>query len=68
MYVGLDVASDTPFDDTDDPPVVVFAKGPPRALAEVSFLLGRLAGERVEKIRLVFAPELREEITAAIAP
>ena len=68
VYVGLDVASDTPFDDTDDPPVVVFAKGPPRALAEVSFLLGRLAGERVEKVRLVFAPELREAITAAIAP
>ena len=68
VYVGLDVATDTPFDENDDPPVVVFAKGPPRALAEVSFLLGRLAGERVEKVRLVFAPELRDAITAAIAP
>jgi hypothetical protein len=68
VYVGLDVADDTPFDETDDPPLVVFAKGPPRALSEVSFLLGRLAGERIEKVRLVFAPELRDAIVAAVAP
>ena len=45
---------------------VVYAKGPARPLAEVSFLLARLAGEMLERVRLVFAPELREAITAAI--
>jgi uncharacterized protein len=66
-YVALDVAEDVPLEAGDDPPVVVFAKGPPRRLAEVSFLLGRLAGETVKKVRLVFAPELRDRILAALA-
>lgn len=67
VYVQLDVADDTPFDEDDDPPHVVFSKGVPRPLSAVSFLLGRLAGETLAKVRLVFAPELREPIIAALA-
>ena len=55
------------FDDTDDPLMVVFPTGAPRPLPEVSFLLGRLAGQRVERVRLVFAPELRDDIRRALA-
>jgi HD superfamily phosphohydrolase len=61
LYVGLDVASDTPFA-REDEPLVVFAKGRARPLSEVSFLLGRLFGHALSRTRLVFAPELREEV------
>jgi HD superfamily phosphohydrolase len=60
VHVGLDVASTVAFDDLDDPLTVVFPSGDARSLAEVSFLLGRLRGERMERVRLIFAPELRD--------
>jgi hypothetical protein len=41
---------------------VVFPGGRTRALADVSFLLGRLRGEKMSRIRLIFAAELRDEI------
>lgn len=66
-YVGLDVATTVPFEEADDPPLVVFHKGPPRRLAEVSFLLRRLVGERVERVRLVFPGELRDAIVEAVS-
>jgi hypothetical protein len=66
VYVGLDVASTVAFDDVDDPLLVLLPGGKSRALAEVSFLLGRLRGERMERVRLVFAPELRDAIHAAV--
>ncbi len=66
VYVGLDAASTVAFDDAEDPLTVVFPNGKSRALSEVSFLLGRLRGERMERVRLVFAPELREPIIAAL--
>jgi uncharacterized protein len=62
IHVGLDVASTVAFDDLDDPLTVVFPGGDGRSLAEVSFLLGRLRGERMERVRLIFAPELRDAI------
>ena len=65
-YVGLDVASDTPFSDLDDPLTVVFPHGVAKKPGDVSFLLGRLRGETVTRVRLIFAPELREAITSAI--
>jgi hypothetical protein len=65
-YVGLDVASDTPFADQDDPLTVVFPHGVAKKPGDVSFLLGRLRGETVTRVRLIFAPELREAITAAL--
>ena len=65
-YVGLDVASDAPVGGDEGPLMVVYAKGPPRPLHEVSFLLGRLAGQALSRVRLVLAPELREPVTNAL--
>jgi hypothetical protein len=66
VYVGLDVASDAPFGGGEGPLMVVYSKGPARPLHEVSFLLGRLAGQALSRVRLVLAPELREPITNAL--
>jgi hypothetical protein len=66
FHVALDIASDTPFDDTHDTLVVVYAKGEPRRPAEVSFLLGRLNGEALTRVRLIVADELRDRIREAI--
>jgi HD superfamily phosphohydrolase len=65
-YVGLDEASDEPFGGQAAPLAVVYAKGPARPLHEVSFLLGRLAGQTLSRVRLVLAPELREPVTHAL--
>jgi uncharacterized protein len=65
LYVGLDAASTVAFDDSEDPLTVVFPNGKSRALSDVSFLLGRLRSERMERVRIIFAPELRERIVAA---
>jgi len=67
LYVGLDVAADTPFGAEPDPLVVVFAKGPARPLSDVSFLLARLAGQVMSRVRLIVAPELRDEIASALS-
>jgi HD superfamily phosphohydrolase len=66
VYVGLDAASTVAFDDSEDPLTVVFPNGKSRALSDVSFLLGRLRSERMERVRLVFAPELRERVLLAL--
>jgi HD superfamily phosphohydrolase len=65
-YVGLDVASDTPFGDDADPLTVVFPNGATRKPEDVSFLLGRLRGETVTRARLIFAAELRDDIRSAL--
>lgn len=65
-YVGLDEASDVPFDDRQDSLTVLFPRGAPRKPGDVSFLLGRLRGEKLERVRLLFAPELRESIVKAL--
>ena len=67
IYVGLDAASTVAFDDLHDPLTVMFPGRKTRALADVSFLLGRLRGEKMSRIRLIFAPELRDEIIRALA-
>ncbi len=66
VYVGLDVASDVPFGADPEPLLVVFSKGPARPLSDVSFLLTRLAGQVLSRTRLVFAPELRDDIVRAL--
>lgn len=66
VHVGLDVASDTPFGAESEPLMVVFQKGPARPLSDVSFILARLSGQVLSRVRLVFASELREEITRAL--
>ena len=48
--------------------MVVYAKGPARPLSEVSFLLGRLAGQVLSRVRLVFAPELRSRALGQNGP
>jgi hypothetical protein len=64
---GLDIASVEPFEGKEgDGLMVVFAKGPARPLREVSFLLGRLAGQVLSRVRLILAPELREPVTHAL--
>ncbi|MEZ4226867.1 MAG: HD domain-containing protein [Polyangiaceae bacterium] len=65
-YVGLDCASDLPFDDHDDAASVLFPGGALKNPGDVSYLLGRLRAERVERVRLIFAPELREDIEVAL--
>jgi HD superfamily phosphohydrolase len=65
-HVGLDAATDVPFDDSRESLTVVFPTAAPRKPGDVSFLLGRLRGERLHRVRLVFAPELREEIVRVL--
>lgn len=64
LYVGLDVASDVPYDEHDhkEPLRVMFPDGARRAPSDVSFLLARLRRERLSRIRLVLHPELREPV------
>ena len=66
VHVGIDAASDEPLGGEDEPLLVVYAKGPARPLSEVSFLLGRLAGQVLSRVRLVFVSDLREKITHAL--
>jgi HD superfamily phosphohydrolase len=66
IYVGLDVSSDVPFDDTHEPLTVVFPDNSQRRPADVSFLLGRLRGQKLMRVRLIFIPELRERIVTAL--
>ena len=65
VYVGLDVAEDTPYAD-DDSLKVVFPKGRARSPSEVSFLLDRLRDETVTRVRVIFAPELRDAMREAL--
>ncbi|MCC6901224.1 MAG: HD domain-containing protein [Polyangiaceae bacterium] len=66
IYVGLDCASDLPFDDSDGSLSVIFPTGAPRRPGDVSYLLGRLRGQRLSRVRLVFAEELREAVVRAV--
>ncbi len=67
LYVGLDVASDTPFDDTGEPLAVIFPDGEQRRPGDVSFLLARLRGQEMQRVRLLFPAELRGQITEALS-
>ncbi|MGC4086436.1 MAG: HD domain-containing protein [Polyangiaceae bacterium] len=67
IYVGLDAASTVAFDEADDPLMVVFPDGEARPLSQVSFLLGRLVSQRLSRVRLIFAEELRDDIKRALA-
>jgi HD superfamily phosphohydrolase len=65
-YVGIDVATDTPFEDGDAALTVLFPNGHHRAPAEVSLLLRRINGEAIERVRLIFPPELRSLVVTAL--
>ena len=62
VYVGLDVATDMPYDQRQDSLKVMFPKDVTRTVAEVSYLLGRLDGERLQRVRLIFPEELRDRL------
>jgi hypothetical protein len=66
VYVGLDAPADVPFDDAHEPLMVILRGDVQRKPGDVSFILGRLRGQRLERVRLVFAPELRDAIVAAV--
>ena len=63
-YVGLDEAIDVPFNNAGDPLAVIFPDDVARAPQDVSFILGRLAGETLTRTRLVFPKEVREDLLA----
>ncbi len=66
-HVHVDEAVVVPFNEAGkDPMMVLFAKGPARPLREVSFLLERIAGAEIRRVRVVMAPEHRDRIVAAL--
>ncbi|MFT3770070.1 MAG: HD domain-containing protein [Minicystis sp.] len=65
VYVGIDTAEDTPYAD-DASLKVVFPKGRARSPSEVSFLLDRLRNETLTRVRVIFAPELRDAMREAL--
>ena len=66
--VGLDVATDVPFEDGQAALTVLFPNGQQRAPSEVSVLLRRLSGEAVERVRLIFPPDLRSKVISCLEP
>ena len=65
LAVGLDTATCVPFDEKE-PLQVVFAKGPARPLREVSFVLSRLSGQTLSRVRLIVHPDLRGAVVDAL--
>jgi uncharacterized protein len=64
--VGLDVATDVPFEDGAAALTVLFPNGHQRSPSEVSLLLRRLSGEVMERVRLIFPPDLRSKVCACL--
>jgi hypothetical protein len=46
--------------------MVIYAKGPARPLSDVSFILARLAGQVLSRVRLIVVPELRDDVIRAV--
>lgn len=67
IYVGLDRAVLVPYDDSKQKLRVLFPDGHTQPLHEVSFLLGRLRGQKLEKVRLLFPAEIREHVQRELA-
>jgi uncharacterized protein len=65
-YVGLDVATDTPYEEENASLRVLFPGGTERPPGEVSMLLRRLSGEAVERVRLIFPQEIRAHVIQAL--
>jgi hypothetical protein len=70
LYVWLDVADDVPYRDEgpDEGLWVVLRHHAPQRLGDLSFALEKLRNQRIVRARLCFAPELRDDIVAAIEP
>lgn len=65
VYVGLDVATDTPYEE-DSSLFVAFPRGRPRRPSEVSVVLERLRGATTARTRILFASELRAPMREAL--
>lgn len=70
LSVWLDVPTDVPYEEPRGPSAeglwVTLSRPPIRRLGDISFLLRQLRNEIIVRPRLVFMPELREEIEAAV--
>lgn len=66
IYVGLDNPSVETFDDSKDRLTVLFPDQSERRPAEVSFLLGRLRGQTLSRPRVIYPPEIRENLLAEL--
>lgn len=66
LYVGIDRVVLAPYDDSKESLKVVFPRNPAQPPHHVSFLLGRLRGQRLERTRLIFPIELRAQLLAAV--
>lgn len=64
--VGLDIATDVPFEGCQAGLSVLFPNGHHREPGEVSLLLRRLSNEAIERVRLIFPSELRSQVTACL--
>jgi uncharacterized protein len=62
VYVGVDRAVLLPYDDSKQKLRVLFPHGDSQPLHEVSFLIGRLRGQRLEKVRLLVPSEVRDAL------
>lgn len=71
LYVWFDVPVDTPYPEpVDDSPQGLWVQlkhQPLRRLGDISFLLGELRNKRIERPRLIFPPEVREEVERAVS-
>jgi hypothetical protein len=61
------VAEDVPYAD-DQSLTVLFGGRRARHPAEVSFVLDRLRDETLRRVRVMFAPELRDRVREALIP
>mgnify|MGYP001817919400 CR=1 FL=1 len=70
LTVWLDVADDVPYQEPTDGSAqgmwVALRHQPLQRLGDASFLLGQLRNKRIERPRLIFPAEFREEVLAAI--
>src|SRR5690606_20728847 len=62
IYVGLDAPSADTFDDSKDRLTVLFPDQTERRPGEVSFLLGRLRGQTLCRPRVIYPPEIRDQL------
>jgi len=70
LSVWLDVPTDVPYEEprglSAEGLWVTLSRSPIRRLGDISFLLRQLRNETIVRPRLVFMPELREEIEGAV--
>jgi hypothetical protein len=70
LWVFLDIPSDTPYPEpmerSPDGLWVILQRRPIQRLGDVSFLLRELRNKTIERPRLVFPAEVRDEVVSAV--